>query len=262
VTPGQLVRAVAIALDTPEETVTQHDRNLVVDGLRTKGGRGWSAPDVTPLDAARLLVATVASIRGKDSVAAVRKFEKAKFTPQKADEELHLHSRALPDPAVTALPPDHNFLRGLAALIADASAPIDDQGKYEQRFASLSVTCEIPLGRAAIGGSLVRAIYVPKDAPEPTAAYYGIRQRREVSGAAIVLLGQAFRDGGLPVKKTSVQRLWERLDQAHQKRRTELRRELMELRELEGGQVSIMDRLVILDRVSRRIEDAGREDEG
>ena len=36
-TPGQLVKAVALALDVPEETVTQHGpENLVVTGLRTR----------------------------------------------------------------------------------------------------------------------------------------------------------------------------------------------------------------------------------
>ena len=66
-TPGQLVKAVAIALDIPEETVTQHDRNLVVAGLRTTGARGRNAPDVTSLDAARLMVASLAAIRVEDS---------------------------------------------------------------------------------------------------------------------------------------------------------------------------------------------------
>ena len=65
-TPGQLVKAVSIALDVPEETVVQHDRNLVVAGLRTTGARGINAPPVTYQDAARLFVATLASIRTKD----------------------------------------------------------------------------------------------------------------------------------------------------------------------------------------------------
>jgi hypothetical protein len=86
-TPGQLVKAVAIALDVPEETVTQHDRNLVVAGLRTKGGRGRSAPAVTPMDAARLFVATLASIRIRDSAEVVRSFENTEFSPPMSDAD-------------------------------------------------------------------------------------------------------------------------------------------------------------------------------
>jgi hypothetical protein len=92
-TPGQLVHAVSIALDIPEETVVQHDRNLVVAGLRTKGGRGRSAPDVTPLDAARLLIAALASIRIKDSVEAVLAFERAIFEPGKSLAEMAIDWR-------------------------------------------------------------------------------------------------------------------------------------------------------------------------
>ena len=56
-TPGELVKAISIALDVPEETVVQHDRNLAVAGLRTTGARGRNAPHVTYLDAARVIVA-------------------------------------------------------------------------------------------------------------------------------------------------------------------------------------------------------------
>src|ERR1035437_2530914 len=80
-TPGQLVNAVAIALNVPVETIVQHDRNLVVAGLRTKGGRGHSAPKVTPLDAARLVTAVLGSVRIVDSVATVRLFEQTVRVP-------------------------------------------------------------------------------------------------------------------------------------------------------------------------------------
>src|SRR5215510_6378080 len=87
-TAGQCVKAISIALEVPEETVVQHDRNLVVAGLRTKGGRGRSAPEVTPLDAARLLAATLGSIRAKDSVETVEAFERAQFDPSRPTYEV------------------------------------------------------------------------------------------------------------------------------------------------------------------------------
>jgi hypothetical protein len=58
-TPGKLVGAVADAFDVSESEVTQYDRRLLEAGLRTKGGRGPSAPDVTPDDAARLIIAVL-----------------------------------------------------------------------------------------------------------------------------------------------------------------------------------------------------------
>lgn len=65
-----------------------HDRNLAVAGLRTKGGRGTSAAKVTPLDAARLFVALLASMKVKDSVEKVQAFEQLKFEPPKSDGEI------------------------------------------------------------------------------------------------------------------------------------------------------------------------------
>lgn len=60
-TPGELVHAIAEALGVPEPTVVVHDRNLVVAGLRTKGGRGRSAAKITANDAANLLIAVAGS---------------------------------------------------------------------------------------------------------------------------------------------------------------------------------------------------------
>jgi hypothetical protein len=171
-TPGQLVKAVAIALDVSEETVTQHDRNLVVAGLRTKGGRGRSAPDVTPLDAARLFISTLWSVRAKDSVETVKRAEGAIFDPQdhwaeylkehgkvaleKAKEEAARREEAVrkelgysipererfaDDPAIAALPQTHNLVEAIASLISHASAPIDDLDLYLKRFAEILFSC-------------------------------------------------------------------------------------------------------------------------
>ena len=57
--PGSIGEGGSVAMGVSEETVAVHDRNLVVAGLRTKGGRGTSAAKVTPRDAARLFVAVL-----------------------------------------------------------------------------------------------------------------------------------------------------------------------------------------------------------
>jgi hypothetical protein len=242
-TPGQLVKAISIALDVPEEAVVQHDRNLVVAGLRTTGARGRNAPAVTPLDAARGFVATLGSVRARDSVATVRAFEESIYRPplsyeamaadwrEQGNFEAEKYALALSkekkfsDQAVEALPAKHNFVQAIASLISDASLPIEDLDQYLQRFAELIVDCDnrgYPMARISKTGtyggsySYERKLHqpstrAPSKAREPSpelprykryARYFGVSQRRSVFGTAIMLLGKAFRDNGLPFETT------------------------------------------------------------
>jgi hypothetical protein len=244
VTPGQLVHAVTIATDVPRKNVVAHDRNLVLAGLRTIGGRGRSAPAVTPLDAARLLVANLAALRTMDSVSTVRAFESAMFVPPSTyasvaaalrDEgdfehpDLKLYdAQDVLDLPIFDLPKKHNFVEAVAELIANASAPVqqDQYEKYLQRFADLEIVCVAP----EIYGRIARLrpesdsaiVYEPparsqsaalrnEDKPRGSAIddrykryllLQGIRQNRSVCGNVILLLGRAFREDGLPFKTT------------------------------------------------------------
>jgi hypothetical protein len=236
-TPGQLVKAVSIALDMPVETITQHDRNLAIAGVRTMGARGRHAPHATPLDAARLLVATLGSVRVKDSVETLRMFENTQKQPEldwpkviadsrargmkvTGEQERHLlgNPRKFSDPAIDALPQTHNFIEGLAALISAASGPIEDLDQYLQRFAEIYIECGGPVWiRARIGHMSQGSASYEQPRPEPSpkkpaqpevpryrqyVRYYGVFQKRDVYGVAIMLLGKAFRDGGLPFETT------------------------------------------------------------
>src|SRR5690349_18023854 len=71
-----LAEVVAGALGLPSETVRQHLRNLQAAdrGLISAKGRGRGAAAMSPLDAARLLIAAVGSDFVKDSVAALDAF--------------------------------------------------------------------------------------------------------------------------------------------------------------------------------------------
>ena len=60
-TPGQLVKTMAEALGIPAETVTNYDRVLSENGMRSKSGRGRGAAKVTASDAANLLIAILGS---------------------------------------------------------------------------------------------------------------------------------------------------------------------------------------------------------
>src|SRR3977135_3762976 len=99
-TPGQLVKAVAVALAVQEETVVRHDRNLAVAGMRTTGGRGRSAPSVTHRDAARLIASILGSIRVKDSALVVQQLEQARVISGKRGYT------PLPFPQFAELPKD------------------------------------------------------------------------------------------------------------------------------------------------------------
>src|ERR1035437_2127657 len=210
-TPGQLVNAVAIALNVPVETVVQHDRNLVVAGLRTKGGRGHSGAKVTPLEAARLMVAVLGSARVLDSVEAVQAYTEASFHPQAGSSAF--------DPAIAGLPPNHNFIEALAALITDAGAPFhaDQPRQFRRRFAGMLVVCETRptqggIRHPGVGSAEYKTAQQAKSELnkydpgvfdyDENYTRYGIYQVRSTAGAAIVLLGQAFRENGLSYETT------------------------------------------------------------
>jgi hypothetical protein len=225
-TPGQLVKAVAIALDVPEETVTQHDRNLVVAGLRTKGGRGPSSPDVTTMDAARLLIAILASSRTKDSVDVVHRYEQVRLTRPfnelifKTFPEDFKDYKEPSEPSIAALPRDHNIIEAVAALIEAANAPMTNKDEYLARFGPLTVRCSTPRW-AKIRREDKRQEYFSyadersysKTSPgwfDPNALFdvpyrrfaimYGMDQTRHIYGASLILIAQAFRENGLRFK--------------------------------------------------------------
>src|SRR5450631_3595059 len=237
-TPGQLVNAVAIALDVPSETVVQHDRNLVVAGLRTKGGRGHSAPKVTPLDAARLVTAVLGSVPVLESVNTVLAFERTRhlsprdFTREmvakiRADATLsktadandnrpQFNPRPIFEAMTSHLPPNHNFIEALAALIENASSPMQaEEPDFMKLFYGMEISCEVPRIHAYVGlmgfGARYEQIPIPKpktkqrekeDRHKRYSKLFGISQTRSTPGTAIMLLGRAFFENGLPPKMT------------------------------------------------------------
>jgi hypothetical protein len=231
-TPGQLVKAMAVALDVPEETVVQHDRNLVVAGLRTKGGRGPSAPEVTHLDAARLFVAILGSKRNKDSVATVRAFEDAIRTGRIVSELFRgdaVHRRhieideAYADLSLSRLPDRHNFVEAIVSLITDGIELLKARkfDELEERFGPLTVDCDYPATQASIGRlSEEHEHRINYDGPRirdpdfvapirldsagiSSLQSTGIYQQWTAWGSAIVLIARAFCENGLPFKTAS-----------------------------------------------------------
>jgi hypothetical protein len=238
VTPGQLVNAVSIALDIPRETVFQHDRNLVVAGLRTFGGRGRNAPTVTPLDAACLVTAILGSVRVLDSVNTVLAFERTQHvspeeflremlakirtrtTLGKTPDEPKYSPRPIFEAVTSHLPRNHNFIEALAALIENASSPLQaERPDFMKLFYEMEISCEVPRAHAYIGpmgfGARYGQIPIPKtkatvskyeqandDRHKRYSALFGVSQTRSTPGTAIMLLGRAFFENGLPPKTT------------------------------------------------------------
>jgi len=228
-TPGQLVKAVSIALDVPLETVTQHDRNLAVAGLRTMGARGRNAPQVTPLDGTRVLLATLGSPRPMDSVQVLRACESMKYAPVTVREEFIIaHNEferhfKLPPPKehdasadrlfewIAAGAYKHNFVEAVAQLVKFASEPITDPETLLKQFARLKIAWS---SNGASIGHFAKVVYFASpytdvdyeeefmDEHELIKRTYGIRQLRAITGTAIMLLGRAFRENGLNFSST------------------------------------------------------------
>ena len=117
--PAQLVETVSGATGLPLATVVDIDRRLVKAGMRTIGGRGFSAARMTPLNAARLLTAVLASAQSNTSAEAVERYLNTRVDKARSSERLY----ALTDLAdLAALPVRHSFVDAIAALIASASS--------------------------------------------------------------------------------------------------------------------------------------------
>ena len=114
-TPSQLVNAISLATGVPKATIVDIDRKLVKGALRTKGGRGFNAAQMTPLDAARLLTAVLAGPQANASVDAVERYTQTRVDKRRSSERLFATAN-LDD--LAALPARHGFVDALAALIA------------------------------------------------------------------------------------------------------------------------------------------------
>lgn len=117
-TPGELVEVMADVVGVPAATVVVHDRNLVIEGLRSKGGRGRSAAKVTERDAAHLLTALLASAQVQDSVTSVGRYGKTRALRQSSGTDGYKRSGIKP---LAQLPADHSFIDALEALITAAA---------------------------------------------------------------------------------------------------------------------------------------------
>ena len=118
-TSPDLIKTASAATGLPLATVTDLDRRLAIAGLRSKGGRGPNAAKMTPLDAARLLTAVLASPQSNEAAEAVMRYEHTQPDTDRSNKGL-FGKIGLDD--LAALPAEHGFVDGLAALITSAAS--------------------------------------------------------------------------------------------------------------------------------------------
>jgi hypothetical protein len=154
-TPGQLVEAMADCLGISAATVTQYDRMLAENGLRSKSGRGLSAARVTAADAANLLIAIVGSpISGAAIKDAAHTCKIYGALPNFEKSAKRQKLRLLGAKKLAALPVEHSLRDGLTALIEEATVgsmrPNKEKGDYVGGLRRVIVEFSSPPPRAYI----------------------------------------------------------------------------------------------------------------
>lgn len=117
--PAQLMQVLSGATGVPLPTIVDIDRRLLKGKLRTKGGRGFNAARMTPLDAARLLTAVLGSPQANTSVDAVQRYAQTRVDRTRSSDAL-FGPVEIGD--LARLPVRHSFVDALAGLIASAAA--------------------------------------------------------------------------------------------------------------------------------------------
>lgn len=112
-TPGGLVTAMANAFGLSHPTVVEHDRLLLRAGLRTKGGRGRSAPQTTMRDAAHLAVSLLGSNLIQHGVSAVQRYAETAPDRNRSSPRLFAGCGLV---SLESLPVAHSFVDALEAL--------------------------------------------------------------------------------------------------------------------------------------------------
>jgi len=130
-TPGQLVETMAEVLGVPLETVTNYDRVLSENGLRSKSGRGRGAAKVTAGDATNLLIAIMGSpIAGaavKEAANTCRTYASMRVLESRGEVGTHNFAK-VGLKTVDELPKKHTLHDAISALVNSAA-----KGEYYRK---------------------------------------------------------------------------------------------------------------------------------
>lgn len=123
---SELVATIADATGTDAGTLTRHARIAREAGLLSQSGRGRSAAQMRPIDAARLLACLLVAGEGKDAAAHISAAAEMHVSSRDADhlDERHLdgaiRERLMQDWPIL-FDREHTFLALLAELVATAT---------------------------------------------------------------------------------------------------------------------------------------------
>ena len=186
-TPGELVATMAIALGIPDATVTQFDRVLAENGLRSKGGRGTSAAKVTARDAANLLIALMAfPVQGasvKNVAGVCKTYGALRMLATSRPKDFRQYGLD----CLRALPSEHTFVEGIEALIQECS----EGGQF--RYKEFGVK-----GRTVAGArtGADRMFNIRVQGPSPWAGFEVMYAIGEPSTPGIFYVNKATRTEG------------------------------------------------------------------
>lgn len=177
-----MVRRLAETTGVSLATITDLDRRLVTASLRSKGGRGLHAAQITPLDAARLLTAILGSAQANLAANAVDRYAQTQVDRARSSDKI-FGASGIAD--LVALPARHSFVDGLERLIGSAAngALANLIEKTDNQFAppSLEIFAFTQATYARIrlaglpNGTVANVEYIP--ARQPRAAYPKIASR-------------------------------------------------------------------------------------
>jgi hypothetical protein len=197
---SDLIQALSDATGVPFGTVFDIDRWLVKGNLRPVGGRRFGAAKMTPLDAARMLTAILASPQSNKAAEAVRRYEQTQ--PDKLRSNQKLFSEIGLDD-LAALPARHSFVDGLAAIISSAAQ--GSLADYVQKSKTIERT---GIEASAVTNATCASICVltanvdyaaTKDGPArssggKTKVAGDLKETRQITGQTIFMIAELFKE--------------------------------------------------------------------
>jgi hypothetical protein len=197
---SDLIQTLSDATGVPFGTVFDIDRWLVKGNLRPVGGRRFGAAKMTPLDAARMLTAILASPQSNKAVEAVRRYEQTR--PDKLRSSRGLFAEIGLDD-LAALPARHSFVDGLAAIISSAAQ--GSLADYVQKSKAIERTS---IEASAVTNATRARILVLDANVEYTTGIDGpvrsnrgktmvvgdLKETRQISGQTILMIARLFKE--------------------------------------------------------------------
>ncbi|MDP2739067.1 MAG: hypothetical protein Q8O82_10315 [Pseudorhodobacter sp.] len=190
-------KMIADTLTTPETAVISYARRLKEAGLMTTGARGRNAPEMTPMDAARVTLAILTTDSPLHCVERVRRFGQIKYSPN-FKKIYRGYETIQPDHFASLFEGETleevlAYMFGLPATVGiEDSCEWFDQNVFHLRVFDFEVLAELFQWKME-GKEIVGELVVPfkGDAYDDTFARIkgGVRTERSISGLGFLSVG-------------------------------------------------------------------------